>query len=165
MKRGITVDTIQMLIDMGLLYQEELHNNIVFVNEERDWAELRGTYDLGPTSFHGVVKNCRHDGYWAFQSGDDPETAYICEAAIDAISLYELHRINGINQDALYISIGGVMKQPAIDRIKNQMIAVLAVDNDTAGEECRQRNTDIEFIVPIHKDWNEDLIFSSIPVV
>lgn len=163
LKRGISAETIQLLVDRGLLYQEGQHNNIVFVNEERDWAELRGTYDRGLTAFHGVVENCRRDGYWMFMPGDDAEVAYICEAAIDAISLYELHRKMGWKGEAAYISIGGVGKQPAIDTIKNSMEAVLAVDNDEAGEECRKRNPDLMSVIPIHKDWNEDLLSPTSP--
>ena len=66
MKRGITQETIQALIDQDLIYQEPVRNNIVFANAERDWGEIRGTYDLG-YSYHGIVPESRHDGY--FDSG------------------------------------------------------------------------------------------------
>lgn len=56
-----------------------------------------------------------------------------------------------------YISIGGAAKQPAIDRIKRQIKTVLAVDNDSAGQICRDRNSELPFILPVTKDWNEDL--------
>lgn len=36
--------------------------------------------------------------------------------------------------------------------------AVIAVDNDKAGEDCRQRNPDRRHLIPAGKDWNEDLI-------
>ncbi len=83
---------------------------------------------------------------------------YICEAAIDAISLYELHKIQRNHEEAYYISIAGVAKQPAIDRLKKYKYKlVLAVDNDDAGQNCRNRNSELEYIIPMHKDWNEDL--------
>lgn len=158
LKRGISQDTIQMLIDQKILYQEAEHNNIVFANKERDWGELRGTYDQGENSFHGVVANCRHDGFWWFQTGEHPTAVYVCEAAIDAISLYELHRKEEKRDPVVYVSIGGVMKQPAIDRLKKRIRVIMAVDNDEAGSECRKRNSELESIIPIHKDWNEDLL-------
>ena len=50
------------------------------------------------------------------------------------------------------------MKQPAIDRLKRHTRVILAVDNDEAGSECRKRNSELESIIPNHKDWNEDLL-------
>lgn len=155
--RGIPAATIQGLIDRKLLYQSKEKNNAVFINYERDWAELRGTYTLGAKQFRGMVANCRTDGFWWFRSGKDPQVAYICEAAIDAISLYLLHMKHNHRDAAYYISIGGVAKQPAIDRIKRNTKAILAVDNDRAGQECRDRNSDLDSIIPVGKDWNDDL--------
>lgn len=155
MGRGIPQGIIQNLIDIGLIYQSQEYQNIVFVNQEKDYAEIHGT---GNKSFHGVARNCRRDGYWAFAIGQSPVVAFICEAAIDAISLYILHQRSGYKDSALYVSIGGVAKQPAIDRIKKQICTVLAVDKDPAGNECRLRNQDLPVIIPSRKDWNEDLM-------
>lgn len=155
--RGISTETIQMLVNQKNMYQEESKNNIVFINRERDFAEIRGTYTLGKP-FHGIVTNSRHDGFWWFRTSKNATKGYICEAAIDAISLYELHKIQGEQEDAYYISIAGVAKQPAIDRLKNSTLhIVLAVDNDNAGQQCRNRNSDLEYVLPKNKDWNEDL--------
>lgn len=157
MRRGIPADTIQMLVDSKLLYQSKAHNNCVFINRERDWAELRGTFTYGEKQFHGVVANCRHDGFWWFRTSKDADVCYVCEAAIDAISLYILHERQGRTEKAYYISIGGVWKQPAIDRVKKHFRTIMAVDNDEAGSNCRKRNSECEAIYPEHKDWNEDL--------
>lgn len=155
--RGIPAETIQMLVSQKILYQEKEKNNIVFINMERDFAELRGTYTYGKP-FHGVVPNCRNDGFWWFRTSKTASKAYICEASIDAISLFELHRLHENNEPAYYISIAGAAKQPAIDRLKcSTLNLILAVDNDAAGQQCRDRNTDLEYILPEHKDWNEDL--------
>lgn len=155
--RGIPVATIQGLINQKLLYQSKDRANAVFINWDRDWAELRGTYTLGEKQFHGVVAHCRSDGFWYFRSGKNADTAYICEAAIDAISLYLLHKKYGKIDPAYYISIGGVAKQPAIDRIqRNIKTTILAVDNDDAGQKCRDKNN-LPYILPINKDWNDDL--------
>lgn len=155
--RSISTETIQKLVKQKLLYQEKSKNNIVFINMERDFAELRGTYTFG-NPFHGIVPHSRHDGFWWFRTSRNAAKAYICEAAIDAISLYELHKIQGNHEEAYYISIAGVAKQPAIDRLKKYKYKlVLAVDNDDAGQNCRNRNSELEYIIPMHKDWNEDL--------
>lgn len=155
--RGIPSETIQMLISQKIIYQEKSKNNIVFINMERNFAELRGTYTFGKP-FHGIVPNSRHDGFWWFCTSKSATKGYICEAAIDAVSLYELHKIQGRQEEAYYISIAGVSKQPAIDRLKNSKLhIILAVDNDVAGQNCRNKNSDLEYIIPVHKDWNEDL--------
>jgi len=155
--RGISTETIQMLVEQKKMYQEKSKNNIVFINMERDFAELRGTYTFGKP-FHGIVPNSRHDGFWWFRTSKNAAKAYICEAAIDAISLHELHKMQKNSEDAYYISIAGVSKQPAIDRLRSSKLnIVIAVDNDDAGQKCRDRNSDLEYILPIRKDWNEDL--------
>lgn len=156
-KRGISARTIRMLLDRGLIYQEKSRNNIVFINYEKNFAELRGTFTYGKP-FHGIVPNCRPDGFWWFRTSKNATKAYICEAAIDAISLYELHRMAGNADQAYYTSIAGAAKQPAINRLKQSgLTAVLAVDNDSAGQQCREHNPDLTYILPDHKDWNEDL--------
>ena len=43
MARGIPPETIQMLIDKRILYQSEQGNNIVFINPQGDYCEMRGT--------------------------------------------------------------------------------------------------------------------------
>ena len=155
--RCISRQTIHALVSGKIMYQEKTHNNIVFINPERDFAEIRGTYTYGKP-FHGVVPNCRHDGFWWFRTSKNAGTAYICEAAVDAVSLYELHKMQEHPQDAYYISIAGVAKQAAIDRLKSSRLTpVLAVDNDTAGQKCRDRNPELSYILPANKDWNEDL--------
>ena len=114
------------------------------------------------SSFKGMVANSREDGYWCFsETNIDVKDIYICEASIDAISLYELHKLSGKKENNIYVSIGGAGKQKTIDRIKKMPSSkhkiILAVDNDKAGRECLERNPECEFIVPQNKDWNEDL--------
>lgn len=157
LNRGISAETIQMLIKQKIMYQEKFKNNIIFINSERNFGEIRGTYTFGK-AFHGIVPDSRRDGFWWFRTSKNATKAYICEAAIDAISLYELHKMQENHEDAYYISIAGVSKQPAIDRLKQSKLhIVIAVDNDDAGQECRDRNSELEYILPVSKDWNEDL--------
>ena len=137
--RGISFETIQMLVGQKIMYQEKSKNNIIFINKERDFAEVRGTYTFGKP-FHGVVTNSRHNGFWWFRTSKAALKGYICESAIDAISLYELHRIHGNKEEAYYISIAGVAKHPAIDRLKNSKLhIILAVDNDAAGQNLQEQ--------------------------
>lgn len=189
MSRGISANTIKMLIDLKILYQDT-HNNIIFANKERNWGERRGTNtyadarcihraecqnfkesDYGwctcmdscekykKDAYRGMIANSREDGFWWFQVGDNTsDKVYVCESSIDAISLYELNRLKGVEENAVYASIGGTAKQPAIDRLKRHKRVIFAVDNDNAGSKCRSRNAELECIIPNRKDWNEDLM-------
>ena len=149
--RRLPAPLVQMLIDKRLLYQAANANNAVFVSSKRDFAELRGTLTAKP--YHGIAKGSRHDGAWAFRLGDTANVAYICESAVDAVSLAAI-----LGESAYYVSIAGVAKQAAIDRVKkSQLTVVIATDNDQAGDECRRRNNDCETLRPEKKDWNEDL--------
>lgn len=145
-----------LLLEKRLIYQD-LRNNVVFVNEDRDFCEIRGTYLS--KSFHQCRKVSK-DSYWAFSLVDEPQSAFICEAAIDALSLLQLHLYHSsIPMTAAYCSIAGVMNQAAILHIAEKYYSpVLAVDNDRAGNACRERNPSFKSICPVLKDWNEDLI-------
>ena len=150
--RGIPTETVMMLIQRNLLYQDS-HANAVFVNPAADYCEIRGIYRK---PFHGCRKK-KPDRFWFVMPKPPPLiTAYICEAAIDAISLMLIHQAQGITDSNVYVSIGGVSNQQTIDRFRNKN-AVLAVDNDRAGEECRIRNPDFPVLIPSFKDWNDDL--------
>ena len=185
MGRGISAETISLLVHRRLIYQDD-HGNIIFLNMERDWGERRGTNtytdkqcvhsgtcedftDLvtchscprfKSNKFCGTLARSRRDGFWGFVGQPTkPRTAYICEGCIDAISLFELHRFHDYDTTGnLYAAIGGVAKQETFERISHHVPhVVIAVDNDDAGDEFRRRNAGHDVNVPIYKDWNEDL--------
>lgn len=162
-QRGIPPEMVRILIDDGLLYQEAGHANAVFTDPARTFAELRGTCTYAP--FHRVMFS-DPAAFWWFKPGGPaaiPKIAYVCEGAIDAISLYLYLVSDDANraETGLYCSIAGVANQRRIDRIKSGMAAagcqtVLAVDADDAGRQCCQRNPDCGTLLPWGgmKDWN-----------
>ncbi len=156
-KRFIAEDIVDELVDKGLIYQD-IRNNVVFANKKRTWGERRGT---GSIPFHRAIKNSQGDGFWSFKKGN-PKNIYVCEACIDAISLYELKRMQG-EPDGIYVAIGGAGKQRTIDKLKTgKWNVIIAVDKDyeetDAGPMCRKRNSDCDYIIPKNKDWNDDLV-------
>lgn len=151
--RGIPEETVMLLIREGLLYQDSPHGNAVFVTPDEDYCEIRGT---GNKPFHGCRKK-KPDKFWYFLTDPKPEKAYICEAAIDAVSLMLIHKQQGKTDPAVYVSIGGVANQQTVERLKKRISTVLAVDNDSAGEKCRASNPDLPALIPVGKDWNDDL--------
>jgi len=153
MSRAISQETIKALLNAGLIFQDT-HRNIVFLNYGKTCFEIRGTFTFVDQPFRQLSPNSA-DKFWYFIIGDDPKIVYITEAAIDAISLFELRN----HEPAIYASMHGVGNQQIIDSIKavGKYEVILAVDNDKAGFECQLRNPDLKAITPINKDWNEDL--------
>jgi len=158
--RGLDPAVIRSLIGQGLIYQDAAYGNAVFMNHSHSYCEIRGT--LSAVKFHRTCREVLGDhSFWSFKAGGgSPEVVYICEGAIDAISLYELRLADkDPKPPSLFCSIGGVGNQRAIDWIARGTgyKTVLAVDNDEAGSKGRESNNHLEAIIPTLKDWNDDL--------
>ena len=155
-QRGIPEDTIQMLIDTGLIYQEE-HGHLVFVNREKTMFQVRRTYFVSPAESKIVSSGkSKSNEFWYMSVGKGEKSIYVCEGAIDAISLYELND----RKSGYYISMGGVSNYGIIDRVtrNDNCEVILAVDNDEHGDICREKYPDLPHMIPRTKDWNEDLM-------
>ena len=156
--RGLPLWIISRMEDEGILYQERIHGNAVFITPQEDYCEIRGTYGGSANHFHSCRKTSSDRVWYVTSSDEQPRIAFICEAAIDAVSLMLLRKEAGDTEPSVYISIGGVSNQKAIERVKRRMPTVIAVDNDAAGERCREMNRDVFSLIPSCKDWNEDLL-------
>ena len=149
-ERNLEKNIIERLVNNHkiLLTAFGKHKNICFYDDNTEHYECIG---IGSERFKQVS-----DGiyYWSF--GNIKQKAYICESAIDAISLYQL-----LKEQATYISIAGsVTRNKIIDKIiKNYDEVILAVDNDSAGNKVAAGYPDLKRIIPMNKDWNEDLNF------
>ncbi len=152
--RGLDLAIIRRLVRKGLIYQERKYNSIVFINREQGFAETHSSRSFGK-QIHGCV-GPKSGHYWYFTIGDNPTTAFICESAINAISLYQL-----LGVDGYYISIAGVNSQPAIDNIKRSgkfKKIYLCLDNDEDSDKRRRMNPDLKYLIPKNNDWNDDLL-------
>ena len=157
-QRGIPAPMIRLLFREGLLYQEAGTGNAVFISRDRKFCELRGTNTYAAQPFHGI-RRARPDAFWSLRlTRQKVEEAFLCEGAIDAISLAVLHQQSGYDKPAAYVSIGGVCNQQTINRIKGKIHTILAMDNDVAGRACCDRNASLERLLPEAKDWNEELL-------
>lgn len=139
------------------------YSNIIFLSKDKDFAEWKGT-----TGMRGEFSGVRPDGFWGFTfpKGQKPEVVYVCEAAIDAMSLAAMNRMAGNNQPAAYIATGGATKNLAIDRVIGLGIpTIMAMDADVAGQrafkDAQKRNPEagVKCIIPPFnsKDWNDSL--------
>lgn len=154
--RGIPNNTIQELVNDKLLYEDERHN-CVFCSVDCTYSEIVGT--LSEIRFKGIPKNSDSDGYWKF-GAEFPERLYICESAIDAISLAVIQSKIKSVPGVAWVSIGG-LKPAAINRLiatYDESRCVLAIDNDDAGDKMAAAFNQLRRIKPKGKDWNEDLL-------
>ena len=154
--RGLSPEVVNALIKAGLLYQDTRYGNAVFINSGHTYFEVRGT--LSSIKLHRTYRSKGHASYWWLKSGNgNAQVAYVCESAIDAVSLYELHQMSNLqNTLSIYCTIGGVDNQQAIERIQcsGEHRVILAVDNDPAGDQCRALNLHFEALIPAKIDWN-----------
>ncbi len=152
--RGLDPGLVTQLIHRRLLY-EDTHHNAVFMNAHGTMAEIRGTNTVVREPFRSRW-GLKDDGYWFYAPKPDhrSECVYICEAAIDALSLYQLLQDN----NAVYVSMTGVHNQWVVDSIKPHRETILCVDNDVWGQKLRAQNPDLQYMIPTGKDWNEDLL-------
>ena len=188
--RGIPADFITELVNQKLIYEDEHKNLVFINKEQdyaesRGTNTLYekthcSIFEKCPNYSESNYKSCTlcsdctnfkpkkfrksynkaDNRFWYYKPSSVPTAIiYICEAAIDALSLYLLQP----QKEACYISIGGTMKYTTVDRIINNSHGkevILAVDNDEAGDKLAAKYSQLKRILPVSKDWNEDLISS-----
>jgi hypothetical protein len=169
-KRGIAPQVIRGFIESGLLYEDSLHHNCVFVGRDGRgkpvFANKRGTYDLGGSCFKGdVIGSDKSVGFWL---PCDPKLDWVAvfEAPIDLMSFCTLHR--QVHSNA--VALCGLYPEPLNTYLREnghlKKIA-LCLDADEPGREAaakfREEYTQKGFTVSINlpnrgKDWNEYLL-------
>lgn len=95
---------------------------------------------------------------------------YVFEAPIDLLSFISLHKENWQNHSyAASCSVSDRVLFQCIEDNPNIRTVRLCFDNDEPGQKAAKRIADklflqgiqSEILVPIRKDWNEDLIYSA----
>ena len=173
-KRGIAPQVIRQFLNSGLLYEDAVHHNCVFVGRDESgqakYAGLRGTYDLDSPGFKGDATGS--DKNTGFSLPHDPRSdlVLVFEAPIDLMSYLTLHR-DTTNALALCGLYDGALQtylqaHPEIRRI------ALCLDADGPGREAAGRFQDkyaaMGYAVTVEeprsgKDWNEYLQKRKIP--
>ncbi|MCR5311188.1 MAG: hypothetical protein K6E32_07235 [Lachnospiraceae bacterium] len=100
------------------------------------------------------------DNYLALKRGINPQRAYICESATEALSLLSLQQNEGDSTPAYYIVIDRLENKEVIEAVLNQFgreETFLTVNNEESGETCRRENPAIRQMIPILEKWSEDL--------
>ena len=166
-RRGIHRDVLYAFAHRGMLYESADYHNAVFVGFDKDsvprHAHKRGT---GSESTYKGNQDGSLPEY-SFHWHGSSDRLYLFEAPIDMLSFISMHK-DGWQQHS-YAAACSVS-----DRVLFQMFqdnpdirrAYLCFDSDEPGQAAAKRISDKLFIqgvqheilVPVHKDWNEDLL-------
>ena len=167
-KRGIAAQVIWQFLNAGLLYEDAVHHNCVFVGRNESgqakYAGLRGTYDLDGPGFKGDAPGS--DKNTGFSLPHDPRSdlVLVFEAPIDLMSYLTLHR-NTPNALALCGLYDGALQAYLTDHPQIKRIE-LCLDADGPGREAarqfQNKYTAMGYAVTVEeprsgKDWNEYL--------
>ncbi|MCL2053035.1 MAG: DUF3991 and toprim domain-containing protein [Oscillospiraceae bacterium] len=134
-QRKISPDIIRALISQNILYQD-VKGNAVFVHLDNDGntcgAELVGTLSAKP--FKGIAAGT-HESVFRFFKGGNPDTAYIFESTIDAMSFVQLYpELSGE-----FVSMAGLKDFAVKNLAERGMKIISCVDNDEAGRNFNGR--------------------------
>lgn len=168
-RRRIDKEVLCAFANKNMIYESLPYHNAVFVGFDSTGAprhaSLRGTGS--ESSYKGNAPNSlpEYSFHWTGTS------RYLClfESPIDMLSFISMHKENWKNHS--YAACCGVA-----DRVLWQMLkdnpnigyVYLCLDSDEPGQEANKRISEklsekgmpSEILVPIRKDWNEDLLFS-----
>ena len=167
-KRGIAPRVIRRFLESGLLYEDAVHHNCVFVGRDGSgqarYAGLRGTYDRDGKGFRGDVSGSEKDIGFSIPYDAAIQRVWVFEAPIDLMSYLTLHR-GPINAVALCGLYDGALRTYLREHPGVWSIA-LCLDADQRGREVarqlREKYSGEGYTVTVKepaagKDWNEYL--------
>ena len=166
-RRGIDREVLYAFVHKGMIYESADYHNTVFVgfdsNGNEKHAHKRGTGS--ESSYKGNVSGSQpeYSFHWSGQS----DTLYLFEAPIDMLSFISMQK-EGWRQHS-YAASCSVSDRVLFQTLKdnpNIRQVVLCLDSDEPGQTAAKRIADklfvqgiaSEILVPVHKDWNEDLL-------
>ena len=168
--RGIDRDVAATFAHYGMIYESLPHHNAVFVGCDSSGkprhAHLRGTGK--ESTFKGNAANgaLEFSFHWHGKSND----LYIFESPIDMLSYISMNSKHwNVHSYAACCGVGDRVLFQMLEDNKNISKIYLCLDNDEAGQAANKRISDklyvrgfqSEILVPVHKDWNEDILSPS----
>ena len=166
--RGIDRKVISFFINEKLLYEEAAYHNAVFLGTDKDGiprhAHKRSTGSFGKAFRQNVAGS---DPRCSFHYLGWDERLYVFEAPIDLLSYITMYPKEW--RQSSYVACCGTSFLPVeamLSQQPNIKWVFLCLDHDRAGQSANQRMEEAlnsrkiktERYVPMHKDWNEDLL-------
>ena len=167
--RGIDKDVLNVFIRKGMIYESSPYHNAVFVGYDNSGnakhANLRGTGTK--TSYKGNASGSAPE--YSFHWHGTGEKLFLFEAPNDLLSCISMH-IDGWARSsyAACCGVGDRVLFRMLEDNSNIKTVSLCLDNDEAGqtankriaEKLHEKGLHTEILVPVNKDWNEDLLRS-----
>jgi hypothetical protein len=152
-----------------MIYESTQYHNAVFVgydlNDVARHAHNRGTGSK--SSYKGNASGSMPE--YSFHWHGTSDKLYLFEAPVDMLSFISMNQ-NGWHRHnyASACSVSDIVLWQMMKDNSNIKKVCLCLDNDDAGQAASKRIADklfikeipFEVLVPVHKDWNEDLLFS-----
>ncbi len=163
-ERKLPKDLVEEFIADGLIYEDAMHHNVVFVGKDINriprYAHCRGTADKFRMDVAGSDKS------YGFCYRGKGKELFVFEAPIDLLSHIALYPAEW--RERSYLSLGGVSTK-ALERFLSECQDIesiyIATDNDQAGNNAAEKLAElipqeisVYRFLPQAKDWNEDLI-------
>lgn len=168
-QRGLNRDVVYAFAHKNMIYESLPHHNAVFVGFDLDGiprhAHKRGTGSQ--STYKGNAEGCVPE--YSFHWNGTSNKIFLFEAPIDMLSYISMNPYQW--QKNTYAASCSVADRVLFQCLKdnpNIKEVYLCLDNDEAGQIAAKRISDklfvqgykTEILIPINKDWNEDLIFS-----
>lgn len=166
--RGIDKDVLYAFAHKGMIYESADYHNAVFIGFDQNGiprhAHKRGSGSS--STFKGNQDSSLPE--YSFHWTGTSDKLFLFEAPIDMLSFISMHKDGW--QKHSYAASCGVSDYVLWQMMKdnpNINFVFLCCDNDEAGQKANKRISDAlfvkgvqhEILVPIHKDWNEDLLY------
>ena len=165
--RGIDKDVLFEFVRKKMIYESAYYHNAVFVGYDSSGkprhAHKRGTVTSNP--YKGNVAGSQPE--YSFHFNGTSDKIFLFEAPIDMLSYISMHKENW--KEHSYAASCSVSDRVLFQCLKdnpNIKNVFLCFDNDEAGQTANKRiadklnsmNIKSEILIPIHKDWNEDIL-------
>lgn len=165
--RGIDKDALFEFVRKKMIYESADYHNAVFVgydsNGKPRHAHKRGTVTYN--SYKGNVAGSQPE--YSFHFNGTSDKIFLFEAPIDMLSFISMHKDNWKSDSyAASCSVSDRVLFQCLKGNPNIKNVFLCFDNDEAGQTANKRiaeklnsmNIKSEILIPIHKDWNEDIL-------
>ena len=165
--RGIDKDVLFEFVRNRMIYESADFHNAVFVgydsNGKPRHAHKRGTVTSNP--YKGNVAGSQLE--YSFHFNGTSDKIFLFEAPIDMLSYISMQKENW--KEHSYAASCSISDRVLFQCLKDNLNiknVFLCFDNDEAGQTANKRiaeklnsmNIKSKILIPIHKDWNEDIL-------
>lgn len=168
-KRGIDKEVIYSFVHERMLYESKNFHNAIFLGFDKN-SKPRHVHKRGigaDSTYKGNVSGSIPE--YSFHWHGESKYLFLFEAPIDMLSFISMHKKAWEKHSyAASCSVSDRVLFQCLKDNSNIQFVYLCFDNDNPGQEANKRiqnklnelNIKSKILVPNHKDWNEDLIFS-----